>query len=123
MGLPKWAGVGLRIAGLVFPQIAAVEAAARAIGGLKGKQKQDAVVELFRASVEAAEGLAGKQIFDAETEAATRTFIDAAVAYQNFLAEKQARAHDAATGVRFGDGSVADETANPRPATGFTNTP
>ncbi len=83
----KWALVGLQIAENFIPALKAVEATARVIGGLSGKNKQDAAVQLIKDSISAAEQLG---VFDAEVEAAVRTAIDASVNLQNVIARKVA---------------------------------
>lgn len=83
----KWAFVGLHMAEAFFPALAAIESTARAIGGLTGKQKQDAAVQIIRDSVSLAEQ-AG--VFDHEVEQAVREAIDAAVHLQNVIAQKVA---------------------------------
>jgi hypothetical protein len=83
--------VGLMIAGAVIPGVGAVEQIAKTIPGMKGQQKQDAVVALVKSSLEAAEGISGKDLLnDADVLQATRAVIDATVALQNIIAAKRA---------------------------------
>lgn len=94
MGFPwkNLANIGLMIAGATIPGVAAVEQVAKAIPGLKGKQKQDAVFALVQSSLVAAEGISGKDLLDdADVAAATRGVIDATVALQNIIAAKHAQ--------------------------------
>lgn len=81
MGMPKWLKAVVTIAGAVVPGVAQVEAIAKAIPTLKGKQKQDAVVELVKTGLQSAEELSGHDLAnDAEVIDATRAVIDAEVA-------------------------------------------
>ena len=87
----KWVKFGLSVAGAAIPGVAQVEAIAKNLPGLKGKAKQDAVVELVKASVLASESIADKDLLnDPEVEKATRGIVDAVVAFQSVLAKKQA---------------------------------
>jgi len=91
MGFPwkKLAQVGLTIVGTVVPGVSAIEEIAKAFPGMKGKAKQDAVVELVKASLQTLEGIKGGDLAnDADVEQATRGVIDAVVGLQNLLARK-----------------------------------
>jgi hypothetical protein len=83
--------VGATIAGSVVPGVAMVEQIATALGGLKGRQKQDAVVALVNNTLLAVEGVSAKDLAnDADVEAATRAVIDAVVALQTVIARHAA---------------------------------
>lgn len=85
------ARVAARIIGIVVPGVSAVETIASQFGSLKGKQKQDAIVEMVRASLATAESLSGRELAgDEDVERATRGVVDAVVALHNILARKQA---------------------------------
>lgn len=86
-----WVNLGLNIAKAVLPGVAQVEAISKALPGLKGQAKQDAVVELVKQSVIAAEGITNRDILnDPEVEKATRGIVDAVVAFQNVIVKKAA---------------------------------
>jgi hypothetical protein len=79
------------IVGQVVPGVAVVEQLAWQFGNLHGTQRQDAVVELVKQSLSAAEGLTSKDLAnDTDIERATRTVIDAVVALHNVVARKTA---------------------------------
>jgi len=91
MGFPwrQIAHVGLTVVGAVVPGVSAIERIAAAFPGMRGKAKQDAVVEIVKASLQASESVAGRELAnDADVEAATRGVIDAVVALQNIVARK-----------------------------------
>lgn len=96
---PKWVralgkagSVGLTIAGKIIPQVAAVEALARSLPGLKGQAKQDAVIALVMESLEATEELTDKDLLnDADVQKAMRGVTDAVVALENIIAAKRAQ--------------------------------
>ena len=93
MGFPwrQIAQVGLTVVGAVVPGVSAIERIATAFPGMRGKAKQDAVVEIVKASLQASESVAGRDLAnDADVEAATRGVIDAVVALQNIVARKAA---------------------------------
>lgn len=74
-----------------------IEQIAESIPGLKGKSKQDAVVELVKAALKSAEDATARNLAnDAEVEAATRSVIDAVVALNNLLDKKKTAANAAA---------------------------
>lgn len=92
---PSWlktlGSIGLQIAGAIIPGVAAIEQIARAIPGMHGVQKQDALIALVKNALLAAEGISRKDLLDdTEVEAATRRVIDAVVALDNLVASKQA---------------------------------
>lgn len=95
MGFP-WKNIlqtGLTVLGTIVPGVSAVEQISRALPQLRGKQKQDAVVELVKATLLTTESLAGRDLLeDPEVEKATRGVVDAVVAFQNILAKKAAAA-------------------------------
>jgi hypothetical protein len=83
--------VGITVLNAVIPGVSVVETIARQIPALKGKQKQDAVVELVKQSLATAENFAAKDLADdADVEQATRGVIDAVVALNNLIAAKTA---------------------------------
>lgn len=82
--------IGLAIAGAIVPGVGQIEAIIKALPGLKGPQKQDALVQLVKHSLETAEGLTDKDLLDdAEVEAATRAVIDAVVHLDNVVELKR----------------------------------
>lgn len=93
MGFP-WRnvlGIGATVLSTVIPGVATIETVARLIPQLRGKAKQDAVVELVKNALMTAEGLAGRDLADdADVEKATRGVVDAVVALQNIIAQKAA---------------------------------
>lgn len=93
MGFP-WRNVfkiGITVLDTVIPGVRTIETIAQLIPGLKGKAKQDAVVELVKQSLEASEQFMGRDLAeDAEVEKATRGVIDAVVSLQNIIAQKAA---------------------------------
>ena len=84
----KWVKFAVNIASAAIPGVAQIESIARALPGLKGKAKQDAVVELVKASILASESVADKDLLnDPEVEKSTRGIVDAVVAFQNVIAK------------------------------------
>lgn len=94
--MPKiaWKTLGRFAVGIidaVVPGVAAVEALAESIPGMKGKTKQDAVVALVTNALKVAEDVSARDLAnDPEVETATRAVIDAVVAFNNIVAKKQA---------------------------------
>lgn len=91
MGFPwkKLAQVGITIVGAVVPGVSAIEEIAKGFPGMKGKDKQNAVVELVKAALLTIEGVKGSDLAnDDDVIAATRAVIDTVVALQNLLARK-----------------------------------
>lgn len=83
----KWIEVGFKILPLILTAVTQVE---KFVKG-KGKEKQDAAVDMVKAMLEAIEGAAGKDLLDdADVQKATRAAIDAIVALENVLAKKKA---------------------------------
>lgn len=83
--------IGLLALNTIVPGVSQVEAIARAIPGLKGKQKQDAVAELVRQALMTTEGVTGRDLADdADVDKATRGVIDAVVALHNIISAKAA---------------------------------
>ncbi len=83
--------IGATIVGAVVPGVNAVEVIAGQIGGLHGKDKQDAVVELVKAALSSAESLTSKDLAnDSDVEHATRSVIDAIVSLHQVVAKKTA---------------------------------
>ena len=94
---PKWIHallpIGLQIAAAAIPGVGAIEAVAQAIPGLHGKAKQDAVIDLVKNALLAAESITDKDLLsDPDVEAATRGVIDAVVALNNLVKAKHAQA-------------------------------
>lgn len=91
-----WRGVlsiGLGVLDALVPGVRTVEAIAKSIPALKGKAKQDAVVEIVKQSLEISEGAIGKDLAnDADVDQATRAVIDAVVSLNNAIARKSATA-------------------------------
>lgn len=85
----KWISLGVRL----FPYIAmAVQAVEKLAGARRGKDKQDAAIEVLGASLEALDAGLGKDIFErAEVQAALRALIDAYVQLQNVIARVNAQ--------------------------------
>lgn len=82
-----WLQVGLR----VLQYIPAIVDIVERFWTSKGKAKQDAAVTMVNQLVEAAEGVAGRDLLnDPVVDTAARAVIDAVVAFQNILAEKGA---------------------------------
>lgn len=80
----KFLRMGLAIAEAVVPGVAQVENAAKLLPSLKGKAKQDAVVDLVTGSLKATEFAINKDLLnDEDVLAATRAVIDAEVAVMN----------------------------------------
>lgn len=84
-----WVNIGVKIAGLVIGGIQAIE---HLITGIKGKDKQDAVVQFTQDALAMIEGAAGKDVLDdAEVIEAERDFINAYVHLQNVIAAAKAK--------------------------------
>ena len=82
-----WTRLALMIPSLVVSIIKAVETLK---GPGNGETKREAVRDIVTVSVEAVEGVAGKDVFnDAEVQAAYRAMNDAVVAFQNILTKRQ----------------------------------
>lgn len=83
----KWAEIGFRALPYVLAAVSAVE---KFVAG-KGKDKQDAAVEMVKTMLEAVEGSADKNLLDdAQVEAAVRAAINAIVDLQNVIAAVKA---------------------------------
>ena len=81
--------IGATIVGAVVPGVQVVEQIAWQFGSLKGAQKPDAVVEMVKQALAAAEGLTSKDLAnDLDVEQATRAVIDAVVALHAVVARK-----------------------------------
>ena len=81
-----WITLGLKLAPLIVGAVHAVE---RLVKGAKGKEKQDAAVDLIATMLAAIEGAAGKDLLDdAAVQDAVRKTIDAVVSLQNILATR-----------------------------------
>lgn len=89
----RWVGMAFAVVKAVVPGVAQVESVAKAFPNLKGKDKQNAVVDLVKASLNAAEFITDKDLLnDPEVEKATRAVIDAVVAFQNVVNKKTGQA-------------------------------
>jgi hypothetical protein len=87
--LLKVANVAALVLGQVVPGVRVVEQIAKLVKGLTGREKQDAVVELVKSTLAAAEGLTTTDLADdLDVEHATRAVIDAVVALHNVIARK-----------------------------------
>lgn len=84
----------LGIASAVVPGVGIVESAVQVLkSGQKGAEKQQAVIDLIKGGLMAAEDVTDKDLLDdVEVEAATRAVIDSVVHLQNVIrAAKAAR--------------------------------
>lgn len=87
--LKKALQLGLDIAGAIFPNIAHIEELAKAVPVLKGKAKEDAVIELLKNSSWFIEDVTDKEILNEEdVEAAIRDVIKAVISLQNLIKKK-----------------------------------
>lgn len=85
----RWVGMAFAVAKAVIPGVAQIESVAKIFPQLKGVDKQNAVVALVKASLQASEFVADRDLLnDPEVEKATRAVIDAVVAFQNIVAKK-----------------------------------
>ena len=85
----RWVGMAFAVVKAVVPGVAQIESVAKAFPHLKGVDKQNAVVELVKASLNAAEFITDRDLLnDPEVEKATRAVIDAVVAFQNVVNKK-----------------------------------
>lgn len=93
MGVP-WKNIfsiGMTVLDAVIPGVRQIEVIAGLIPQLRGKAKQDAVVELVKQALQTSETFMGRGLADdAEVEKATRSVVDAVVALNNILAKKAA---------------------------------
>lgn len=84
----KWIGIGEKIVPLVITAVNAVEKLA---DSAKGKDKQDAAVDLVSSMLAVVEGGVNKDLLnDAAVQEAVRKVIDAVVALQNVIATRAA---------------------------------
>jgi hypothetical protein len=84
----KWLSFVIKVAPLVMAAVHAVE---RVVIGAKGKDKQEAAVEIVRTLIASTETIAGRDLLnDAAVEAALRAAIDAVVALENAIANAKA---------------------------------
>jgi hypothetical protein len=82
-----WITVGLKLLPLIVEAVNWVERFVTR----KGKEKQDAAIQICVSMLGIAEAAIEKDIFeDSEVEAAARKTIDAVVALQNIIAKKRA---------------------------------
>lgn len=80
----QWIALGLKLMPLI---VAAVEGVEKVVKGVKGKDKQDAAMELVASMLVAIEGLTAKDLLqDEAVQTLARSAIDAVVAFQNGLA-------------------------------------
>lgn len=81
----NWLGLGLRILPYVGTVVSVVE---RFVKG-KGKEKQDAALDMLETVLETVEGVAAKDLInDAVVNQAARAVVDAVVAFQNIAAKR-----------------------------------
>ena len=84
-----WLVIGFKLVPLI---IGAVQAVERLVSGAKGKDKQDAAVDMVGAMLATIEGATGRELLDdAAVQEATRQVIDAVVALQNCIAKRAAK--------------------------------
>lgn len=80
----------LNIVGVFVPAVGAATAIVEQLPGLKGKQKQDAAIELVKQTLAGAEQVTDKDLLDdADLEQAARGVVDAVVAFQNMVKKKK----------------------------------
>lgn len=94
MGFPigKFAGIATRVLTAVVTNIPVVEAATSVFKSGSGAQKKQAVLDIARAELAAAELVAGHDLAnDADVVAALSALIDAGAQWHNLLAQKTAR--------------------------------
>lgn len=84
--------IGLGIAEMIFPAVKTVEQAAKGVIALKGKDKQEAALNLILAGLEAEGQISGKELLSAETLEALRAAIDAVVHVVNLIERDHAAA-------------------------------
>jgi hypothetical protein len=83
--------IGAAIVGTVVPGVVQVEDMAWKLGTLHGNEKQDAVVQMVRGTLAAANTITERQLAeDPAVERATRAMIDAFVALQHVVATRAA---------------------------------
>lgn len=95
MGFPwrKTAGLGWKIATVALPAAGQIEAGIDIARGLKGKDKQEAVVKIVASTVKAAEKFTDQDLVDDPlVQQATRSFVDAYVNLENVIADAKAKA-------------------------------
>lgn len=81
----KWVEIGFKLAPLIVGAVHAVE---KLVKGAKGKEKQDAAVDLAGTMLQAIEGVASKDLLDDQkVQNAVRDAIDALVKVQNVIAD------------------------------------
>lgn len=81
------ARIGANVVGQIVPGVAAVESIAESLGTVTGDKKKQAVIDLVKNSVLAAEGLTGKDLAaDPQIEQAVGGIVDAVVAFHNIVA-------------------------------------
>ncbi|MGB2711176.1 MAG: hypothetical protein WBC33_06630 [Conexibacter sp.] len=91
MAILAWLAVVPRVVVVVRYILHAVDAVELLAGARRGREKQDAAVDVTRAMLAAAEAGADRDLLDdADVEQATRGLVDAVVALQNVLAKKRA---------------------------------
>lgn len=84
----QWLEIGFRVAPYIVAAVSAVE---KFLKGAKGKEKQDAALDMIGTFVLAAEGAVGKDLLDdTQVQIAARNAIDAFVAFQNTVAAVKA---------------------------------
>jgi hypothetical protein len=84
--------IAIGIVGTIVPAVGKVEQIAEALPHLKGQDKQDAVVGLVAAALDASEDLTDRSLLNhGEVDAATRGVIDAVVHLHNVIEAAKAK--------------------------------
>jgi hypothetical protein len=87
----QFSHIGAAIVGTIVPGVAQVEELAWKLGTMHGAAKQEAVVQMVRGTLAAANSVTERQLAeDPDVERATRGAIDAIVALQTIIAKRAA---------------------------------
>ncbi len=87
--MPNWLVVGLRLVPIIINAVNFVE---KFIRSLKGKDKEDAAVELAGDMLQTIEGIAGKDLVDDPlVQQAIRNVMQAVVSLQNVVRDVKAK--------------------------------
>src|SRR5262249_3163580 len=87
------ARIGANVVGQIVPGVAAVEQLAETLGSVRGDQKKQAIVDLVKNSVLAAEGLTAKEFqLRPDLDSAVGAIVDAVVHLHNLVATHRAAA-------------------------------
>lgn len=84
--------LGLLFAKQLFPAIETVETAARGVASLKGKDKQQAAVNLILAAAHLEGDITGKELLSKEADAKLRIAVDRMVDFMNQVQADHAKA-------------------------------